>query len=309
MSLRLDSTTTHKLGALAARYAPRSVSHLAVTVGATMASLFAGDRRVIVERNIERAIGRPLKATERRQVVAKTFTAYGRYYLDSFRLPSLDAETIDDGFQYNGFQHITNALDAGNGCVLVLPHLGGWEWAAFWLTKIHGFSVTAVVEPLEPPELFEWFKSFRESLGMDVVSVGPDAGPAILDALAKNSVVCLLSDRIVADAVGVPVDFFGERTLLPAGPAMVGLRTGVPILPVAVYFDGDRHFAEVRPSVSLVREGKFREDVQRVTQDLANELERFVRKAPEQWHVLQPGWPSDFRALGRPIPEKLRSLQ
>ena len=193
--------------------------------------------------------------------------------------------------------------------MLVLPHLGGWEWAAFWLTKIHGFSVTAVVEPLEPPELFDWFKSFRESLGMDVVPVGPDAGPAILDALSKNSVVCLISDRIVADAVGVAVDFFGERTLLPAGPAMVGLRTGVPILPVAVYFDGERHFAEVRPPVSVAREGKFREDVQRVTQDLANELERFVRKAPDQWHVLQPCWPSDFLALGRPIPEKLRSLQ
>ena len=309
MTFRFDSTTTHKLAAVAARYAPRPASQLAVTIGGTLASLFAGDRRVIVERNIERATGRSLKASERRKVVARTFSAYGRYYLDSFRLPSLDAQTIDDGFQYNGFQHITDALDAGKGCVLVLPHLGGWEWAAFWLTKIHGFRVTAVVEPLQPPELFEWFKSFRESLGMDVVPVGPDAGPAILEALSKNSVVCLLSDRIVADAVGVPVEFFGERTLLPAGPAMVGLRTGAPVLPVAVYFDGERHFAEVRPSVSLERHGRFRDDVQRVTQDLATELERFVRKAPEQWHVLQPGWPSDFRALGRPIPEKLRSLQ
>lgn len=308
MSLRLDSTTTHKVAAFAAQHVPRPVSSAAVTLGGVFASLFAGDRRVIVERNIERATGRTLSLTDRRKAVGRTFAAYGRYYLDSFRLPSLDAKTIDDGFTHDGFHHITDALDAGGGCVLVLPHLGGWEWAAFWLTKLHGFEVTAVVEPLEPPELFEWFKSFRESLGMHVVPVGAAAGPAILDALAKNHVVCLLADRVVADAVGVPVDFFGERTLLPAGPAMVGLRTGAPLLPVAVYFDGDKHFAEVRPSVSLERKGRFREDVQRVTQELANELERFVRKAPEQWHVLQPGWPSDFRALGRPVPDKLQKV-
>ena len=116
--------------------------------------------------------------------------------------------------------------------------------------------------------------------------------------------MCLLSDRVVADAAAVSVEFFGEQTLLPAGPATLGLRTGAPLLPVAVYFDGDMHVAEVRPPVDVARQGGFRSDVQRVTQELANELERFVRKAPEQWHVLQPGWPSDFRALGRPVPDR-----
>ena len=44
------------------------------------------------------------------------------------------------------------------------------------------------------------------------------------------------------------------------------------------------------------RHGKFREDVARVTQDLAHALEVLIRRAPEQWHLLQPNWPSD-RAL------------
>lgn len=304
----LDSLTIHKAGAFAAQRAPRQISGAVVAVGSTLASLLAGDRRVIVERNVERATGKSLSATERRRAVARTFAAYGRYYLDSFRLPALDAQAIDDGFRYTGFEHIANALEAGTPPILVLPHLGGWEWAAFWLTKVNGFKVTAVVEPLEPLELFEWFRSFRESLGMEVVSVGPDAGPAVLRALQNGSIVCLLSDRVVAGAASVPVDFFGERTLLPAGPATLGLRTGAPLLPVAVYFDGESHHAEVRPPVDTERRGGFRSDVQRVTQTLASELERFVRKAPEQWHVLQPGWPSDYRALGRPVPEQLQDL-
>jgi lauroyl/myristoyl acyltransferase len=308
MGLRLNNTAAHKVAAFAAQRVPRTVASAAVSAGGTFGSLFAGDRRVIVERNIERASGRTLSNVEKRKAVARTFAAYGRYYLDSFRLPSLDAKTIDEGFTYTGFEHIPDALDQGKAPILVLPHLGGWEWAAFWLTQIHGFQVTAVVEPLEPPELFDWFKSFRESLGMQVVPVGPEAGPAIIEAINAGSIVCLLSDRSVSGAASVPVDFFGERTLLPAGPATIALRTGAPLIPVAVYFDGDKHFADVRPPVPAEREGKFRADVQRVTQDLAVELERFVRKAPEQWHVLQPGWPSDYRALGRPVPEELRDL-
>ena len=309
MKVSLDSITAYKVAAAAARYVPRPISEKAVSAGALLASLLAGDRRVIIERNIQRASDRPLTAKEKRTAVARTFVSYGRYYLDSFRLPSLSPKTVDDGFRHQGFHHITDALDEGNGCILVLPHLGGWEWAGFWLTGVHGLSVTAVVESLEPPELFDWFKSFRESLGMQIVPVGLDARSVILDALKENAVVCLLADRIVDGATGIEVDFFDERTLLPAGPAIIGMRTGVPILPTAVYFDGDYHSAVVRPPISLKREGKFRDDVQRASQDLADELEYLIRKAPEQWHVLQPGWPSDFRALGRKVPEKLRSLR
>ncbi len=309
MSLRPDVTGLHKAAAFGARHVPRAVSSGAIQIGGRFASLFAGDRRVIVERNIRRARRDDLDDAALDRAVAESFAAYGRYYLDSFRLPDLDATTVDDGFDYTGFEHILASVERGVGPLLILPHLGGWEWAAFWLARIHNIKVTAIVEPLEPPELFEWFLSFRESLGMNVVPVGAEAGPAILDAVQNGHAVCLLSDRVVAGASAVPVEFFGEWTLLPAGPATIALRTGAPLIPVAVYFKDDRHFADCRRPVPAVREGKFREDVQRVTQALASELESLIRAAPEQWHVLQPTWPSDFQALGRPIPDSFAELQ
>lgn len=304
----IDITTAYRAGAFAARRVPQPISSFLVRQGGKAASLLAGDRRVIVERNLSRVSDGMLSSTELRRGAAETFAQYGRYYLDSFRLPSLSAQQIDDGFHYVGYENITGPLDRGVSPILVLPHLGGWEWAAFWLTKVEGHRVTAVVEEIQPPELFDWFKSFRESLGMRVVSAGPDAGPAVMEALSDGSIVCLLSDRVVGDVSSVTVDFFGERTQLPAGPATIALRTGSPLVPVAVYFDGDKHFADARPAVPAVREGKFRDDVTRVTQLLANEFERFIRAAPEQWHVLQPGWPSDYRALGRPLPAYMSGL-
>ena len=118
--------------------------------------------------------------------------------------------------------------------ILALPHLGGWEWAGRWLADT-GHRVTVVVERIEPPELFDWFARLRNELGMKVVPLGPSAATAVLRALRDNEVVCLLCDRDLQGG-GIEVEFFGERTTLPAGPATLGLRAGAPILPVAVYF-------------------------------------------------------------------------
>jgi KDO2-lipid IV(A) lauroyltransferase len=107
-------------------------------------------------------------------------------------------------------------------------------------------------------------------------------------------VVCLLADRDVAGG-GVPVTFFGEKTTMPAGPATLTLRTGAPILPTAVYFapGRDQHLGIVRPPVEIERTGRLRDDVALLTQRLAEEFELLIRKAPAQWHLFQPNWPSD----------------
>src|SRR5690606_26065695 len=143
-------------------------------------------------------------------------------------------------------------------------HLGGWEWAGTWLAR-RGVPVTVVVEALHPPALFEWFVGLRESLGMRVMPLGDGVATEVLAALGRNEVVCLLSDRDLGGR-GVPVTFFGEGTTLPGGPAMVALRTGAALLPVAVYFEGRRgHHAVVRPAVAADRAGSLRDDVTRVT--------------------------------------------
>ena len=87
----------------------------------------------------------------------------------------------------------------------------------------------------------------------------------------------------------------GEPTTLPGGPALMALRTGAAILPTAVYFEPNgKHLGLVRPPLEDSRNGTIKEDVMRVTSQLAEELEFLIRQDPEQWHLFQPNWPSDF---------------
>jgi lauroyl/myristoyl acyltransferase len=292
----------YQLAALVARLVPaRAVPAVSWCIGALLA-LRHDDRRTIVVRNLRRVHGDALPARGTRRLVRATYASYARYYLESFRLPHLDLDTVTRRFRVDGYEHLGDALALRQGPILVLPHLGGWEWAGLWLALVPRVPVTAVAEALEPPELAAWFTDLRARLGMEVVTLGPDAGAAVNRAIRENHVTCLLADRLVGGAA-IEVTFFGERTRLPAGPATLALRTGAPLLPTAVYFDGLGHHAVVRPPVPVERQGTFRQDVARITQLLADELEALVRRAPEQWHVLQPNWPSDYAVLGRPVPE------
>jgi KDO2-lipid IV(A) lauroyltransferase len=289
----LATTSSYRFGAAAAQWMPARVAAGLTTPFGVGANFASRERRAMISRHLQR-VDPALTGLRLRRAVQEAFDSYAHYWLESFRLPNLSAATVERGFDVDGYDNIVTALEGGNGVILVLPHLGGWEWAGRWIAE-QGHQITVVVEKIDPPELFEWFVDLRSALGMNVVPLGPGAGTAVMRALGDNHVVCLLADRDLQGG-GPDVEFFGERTTMPAGPATLALRTGAPILPTAVYFTGrvDGHFAWVRPPLSVERvEKRLRDDVQRITQDLASDLEVLIRRAPSQWHMFQPNWPSD----------------
>jgi KDO2-lipid IV(A) lauroyltransferase len=295
----MDLVTPAYRGASAlARWLPAPVVDTAAPHLADWMAARASDRRAMVERH-QRRVDPTLRGEELRRRVRQVYRSYGRYYGESFRLPTVSAAELDARMTYDGYEHIEHARAAGIGALVAMPHLGSWEWSAYWLTQVKRVPVTAVVERIEPPALFDWFVEYRRSIGMEVVPLGPDAGKAVVSALKERHVIALLCDRDISGS-GVHVSFFGEKTTLPSGPAVLALRTGAPLLPTAVYDRGQGHHGVVRPPVPAERQGAFRADVARITQALADELEDLIRAAPEQWHLMQPNWPSD-RTTSSPV--------
>lgn len=260
----------------------------------TVAWAVLAERRALVARHQHRVRhGSPVAAPSResRRAARDAFASYGRYWMESLRLPTVTPESVDAHFTIEGREHLEHAEATGRGAVLALPHLGGWDVGGSWLAR-QGFAVSVVVEALDPPELFEWFVGLRKAFGLQVIPLGAGAGTGVLAALRSNHMVCLLCDRDIGGS-GIEVDFFGERTALPAGPVTLALRARSVVLPTAVYFDGDGHHAVVRPPLPTDRRGTVREDVARITQDLARAHEKLISRYPEQWHLFQPNWPSD----------------
>jgi len=125
------------------------------------------------------------------------------------------------------------------------------------------------------------------------VAPGPGTTVRLLDTLRAGRVVGLLADRDLVGN-GVEVELFGERTTLPAGPALLALRSGAPLMTCAIYQrPRGLYHAVLQPPLDSTRTGRMRQDVQRLTEEMARSLEGLIRLAPEQWHLFQPNWPSD----------------
>ncbi len=262
----------------------------AIGLGANVAS---PERRAMIERHLRRAD--PTIGGQRlRRGVQEAFDSYTRYWLESFRLPYLSTRAVEKGMQVEGYQYVTEALELGNGVILALPHLGGWEWAGRWLAD-RGHGLTAVVEAIEPPELFEWFADLRQKLGMNIVSLGPTAGSEVLAALKRNDVVCLL------ERPGHPT--LGCRGRVLRRDHNDSGRAGDVVDPhrSAAASDGSvLHRPDRWPPRDRAATGR-RDPIRRRTasgcqsgQPSARlELEYLIRRAPHQWHLFQPNWPSD----------------
>lgn len=283
----LGFRTASALARILPRTALRPVSSLIGRLGPRIAP----GRAAMVRRHQQRV--RPeLDPQGLSDAVRGAFRSYGHYWFESFRLPGTSPEVLDEAMVVEHLDRLLAGTEAGTGVILALPHMGSWEWAGFWLAAVRNQRVAAVVEALEPPELADWFIDLREKMGLEIIPLDESAGARANRALRDNAILCLLCDRDLTGN-GIEVEFFGERTTLPAGPATIALRSGAPLVPGAVFTENGKHRGVVRPPIDTTRRGRFREDVARITQELATELEKLIEMAPEQWHLFQPNWPSD----------------
>lgn len=116
---------------------------------------------------------------------------------------------------------------------------------------------------------------------------------ALASAVKDGKAAALVSDRDVTGR-GVEVEFFGEGTTMPNGPAALAELTGAALFPVGTYFEGERYRLVAHPELVLDQTIEDRQErIHAATQQLAAAFEDIIQRAPTQWHLFQPNWPSD----------------
>lgn len=255
----------------------------------------AGKRRRLVERHLGRVVG---TNGDLASLSRAMFASYGRYWAEVFWTRPRRKEQIVAGCSVEGEDLIHRAAAQGVGIVLALPHMGNWESAGAKAEAI-GIPVLAAAEGLSNEKIVNWFVGVRRALGIETVIMG--RGRKVTASLARRlkegGVIALVSDRDVSGR-GIPVDFFGERTTMPAGPVALAERTGAVLLPVGCYFvPGGGHRFVVRPPLEIPEGGSRDERVAAGTQAFATVLEDLIREAPQDWHLFVPNWPSDHEAM------------
>ncbi|WP_328745658.1 phosphatidylinositol mannoside acyltransferase [Streptomyces sp. NBC_00285] len=221
--------------------------------------------------------------------------SYLRYWMESFRLPAWSRERIRGGFEPKDLHHLTDGLAAGKGVILALPHMANWDLAGAWVTTTLETPFSTVAERLKPETLYDRFVAYREGLGMEVL---PHSGGTAFGTLARRlrdgGLVCLVAERDLSSS-GVEVEFFGESTRIPAGPALLAQQTGALLLPVTLWYDDSPVMrGRVHPPVEVPETGTRAEKTSVMAQALADAFATGIADHPEDWHMLQRLWLKDL---------------
>lgn len=259
-----------------------------------IASFIARDRFAMAMRHQRRVLG---PGHDVRRSARRVFGYYGRYWAETFWMRPRRRDAVLARTRLDGIEHLHAAVRSGKGVVLALPHMGNWEIAGLRAAD-EDARVLAVAEELGNERIVEWFIAMRRMMSIDVVIArkGGTVTRDLLQRLREGGVIALLCDRDIK-GTGVPVEFFGEETTLPAGPIALADRTGAILLPVGTYFaKGAGHVFEVNEPLEIPELEDQDERIAAGVRRLAGVVEDVIRRAPEQWHLILPNWPSDRRA-------------
>ncbi|MEV4974265.1 phosphatidylinositol mannoside acyltransferase [Streptomyces scopuliridis] len=247
-----------------------------------------------LESNLARVV--PDAGPERLAALSKAgMRSYMRYWMESFRLPAWSKERVRAGVEIKDIDLLMDGLASGRGVVLALPHMANWDLAGAWLTRGQGVPFTTVAERLKPETLYDRFVAYRESLGMEVLPhTGGSAFGRLARRLRNGGLVCLVADRDLSSS-GIEVDFFGDATRMPAGPALLAQQTGALLMPAALWFDDSTVMrGRVYPAIEVPETGTRAEKTSVMTQAMADAFADGIAEHPEDWHMLQRLWLKDL---------------
>lgn len=280
-----------RIGSVISRIVPLPILYALAGLAARIAYAAPTRARAAVRANIARVMLQPPRSAPVRRAAAIAFRCQALNYIDLMCLDRISRETLDARLIHGDLAPFLDAVAVGKGVIILSAHVGNMDFVGQWLA-LHGHTVHTVMERLHPEKLHRLVVRQRSGAGLRIHPAEPDSIGILTEALRRGAVVALLADRDIA-GTGQQVDFFGAPASLPVGPALLGLRTGAPIVPAfGRRLIDNRLYVSVQPPVRLIRTRDLRADLQEGMRVIARLLEEGIARTPEQWLAFEPIWPT-----------------
>ena len=304
-------TLRHRIEFAALRAFAGAVSLLGLRFGYMLSRLLGsaihavdGRHRRVARDNLRRrytdAEGRPLTEAQVRRVARDSFRHLVACAVEMIHFPREQRRRGISGIvDIRGAEHLRQGLAAGKGVVFVSAHMGNWEIAGAVCREL-GAPFTTVYRPLDNPLLDAWVRRTRSEAGQTMVPKEGALKP-LLRALRGGGTVVLLCDQD-ARSHGVFAPFFGVPASTIPTPAELALRTGATLLTAASVRRGPgfRYVVEFDAPVEVKATDDHAGDLVRITTEINRRMERFIRRAPEQWLWSHRRWKTSPPAASGP---------
>ena len=251
---------------------------------ARMAGLTMGMRREVVQTQL-RAVFPELSVAELAGLTVKVYDHLGLTAAEIlFAEPDALLQSVDIA---PGWDVLDRAMARGRGVIAATGHIGNFELGGRVLAR--RFPLLDVVKVQRNAPFDRFLQEQRLGFGIRTVPT-ERSGRAVLAHLRSGGLVTLLMDQD-AGKTGFVTDFLGLPASTWPGAARISIRTGCPVIPLAILRNDDRthtlHIGEALEPQGL----KDREsDIREFTGRISAAVERFIWDRPEQWFWVHRRW-------------------
>lgn len=220
-------------------------------------------------------------------LVLRGLESYMRYWCDTFRIHRWSHERIEKSVSLKNDHLLRAPMAAGRGVVIALPHSGNWDHAGAFFCQ-QGIPLVTVAEILKPEKLFTKFLRYREEMGFEVLGLDSRAFVTLIRRAREKRLIALVADRDLSES-GITVNFFGREAKMPAGPAVLAIREGIPLVAAHVTYTSIGIHIDFN-QVDIPAIGDEEAQIQATVQRTADLFAAGIARAPEDWHMLQRIW-------------------
>ena len=225
-----------------------------------------------------------LSESDRNALADGVFRTIARILVALARFPSIDAGNVGEWIRYRGLENYQAAKAKGKGILVATAHFGNWELSAF-AHALMTERMNVMVRPLDNP-LIDGLIEVRRTLSGNRLLQKRDAARSVLKALRANEAVGILIDQNTTPAEGVFVNFFDKQACASSAFVKLAYHSDAAVLPgYAVWDEAEQRYLLVfEPAIRMTG------DLQADTQAIHSEIERAIRKHPEQWLWIHRRW-------------------
>ncbi|MSQ27053.1 MAG: hypothetical protein EXR51_02800 [Dehalococcoidia bacterium] len=250
--------------------------------------------------NMAHVLGAGAPRSAATNLARRALRNYLRYLVDFLRSPWLTVEELERRMEFNRWDPFDQARADERGTIFVGMHMGNWDFGAALIT-LRGYHINVVADSFSNRRLNEFVVGNRHRLGLSPIP-REQAARKVLAVLRRNEGIGILMDRPVPAAEGVTINFFGSPTAVPAGAAVLALKTGARIVPAGmIRIEGHRFRGIAGDCIEYQPTGDQQTDVRLLTQHLMDVLGGWVREYPDQWFMFRRMWPEPLPSPKSPV--------
>jgi KDO2-lipid IV(A) lauroyltransferase len=225
---------------------------------------------------------------QKRNLVINNFKEVGKNLIDMLRLTKYRNGTLDRIVALKNGNNIRKLMDRGKGLIVITAHLGCWELIPAFFSQ-NDYTVNVIAREVYDKNVNREVNRIRECFNIRIIDKARAPIVALKRLLRGEGVGILMDQNTKTNSVSI--DFLGHKANTPIGPAYLALKTGAPVLPVAIHrLKDDSHLIEVGEEVSISRSGDFETDLFENTQRFSKAIERFIVNHPEEWVWFHKRW-------------------